>query len=67
MTVKELDSVSNVRKRLFQIKRRMLLSPWSSLLYELLIGLFFNGLLIVSLIIVYEQVSYCNFCLIKNS
>ena len=57
MVAKDLDTVSSARRKLFDIKRNMLLSPLSAILYELFIGLFFNGLLIISLIIVYEQVS----------
>lgn len=46
-----------MRKRLFDIKRTMLLNPLVAVLYELMMGLFVNGLFMVSLIIIYEQVS----------
>jgi hypothetical protein len=52
--VKELDSTSKVRKQLFDIKRSMLLNPPLAVLYELMTGLFVNGLFMVSLIIIYE-------------
>lgn len=45
------------RRRLFDIKRTMLLNPCIAVLYELMMGLFVNGLLMISLIIIYEQVS----------
>jgi len=49
--------VSSLRKRLYSLKRYMLLNPVAGSLYELLTGLLINGLLMVSLTIIYEEVS----------